>query len=293
MGDCPAEIGGKAPLVSVILPVFNGAQTIYSAVMSVLGQTFEDFELIVCNDGATDNTLEILERIKDPRLRVVSDGLQKGLAARLNEMVLLSQGAYIARMDADDLSYPTRFQKQVTFLDRHDNVDLVATRAIVFSDAGTVIGLLPYRGTHQELTRALWRGIPMPHPTWMGRRGWFLKNHYRVDEVLRAEDQELLLRASDKSTYSCLPDILLGYRQGPFHLRKTLLARRHLLAAQLGLFRQRRDYLNAIRAFVWTAAKTLVDIISALPCASGLFFLRMRAPAVPDEAVQTLRGLLI
>jgi len=292
MGNSPAEIGGKAPLVSVILPVCNGGRTIYSAVMSILNQTFTDYELIVVNDGSTDNTLTVLSRIKDARLRIVSDGMNKGLAARLNEAVVLAQGAYIARMDADDLAFPERLQKQITFLDTHADVDLVATRAIVFSEVGSVIGLLPYRGTHEALTASLWRGIPMPHPTWMGRRRWFLNNPYRSLEVLRAEDQELLLRVAGVSKYACLPDVLLGYRQGPYNVSKTLVARRHLLAAQIRIFGQRREYQNIVRAVLWTAAKVLVDFCAALPFGDTLFFMRMKTQVVPKQAVVILRGLL-
>jgi glycosyltransferase involved in cell wall biosynthesis len=292
MGHGSSAIGGKNPAVSVILPVFNGARTIVLAVDSILAQSFPDFELIVINDGSSDNTVELLRRFDDPRLKLISDDQNKGLAARLNEGTTLAKGKYIARMDADDLAFPERLQKQVTFLNDHPDIDLLATRAIVFSEARGAIGLLPFFLTHEEITRAPWRGIPMPHPTWMGRRVWFEKNPYRTPEVKRAEDQELLLRALGKSRYACLPDILLAYRQDSFELLKTLTARRHLMMAQMNIFCQQGRYMEALLSLVMTGGKVFIDLLSALPACERIFFWRRTDDNVPKETLIVLDKLL-
>ena len=108
--------------ISVIVPAYNAEKYIKEAVDSILNQTFADFECIVINDGSNDTTLSILQAYNDSRLKIISRE-NRGLVATLNEGLDIAQGEYIARMDADDISLPTRFEKQVEFLD--NNVDYV------------------------------------------------------------------------------------------------------------------------------------------------------------------------
>ena len=137
----------------------------------------------------------------------------------------------------------------------------------------------PFAPDHAALCARPWRNIPLPHPTWMGHRRWFRTHAYRLPEVRFAEDQELLLRASPTSCYACLGDVLLGYRQGPFRLRRTLVARRFLLAAQLRLFADRGQWGHAIRTVPQSIAKIGIDILAAIPGGETLFFVRMSEPA--------------
>lgn len=290
LGSC--EIGALSPKVSIILPVRNGALTIKAALSSLFAQSFTDFEVILVDDGSSDATLAIVRGVDDARLVVFSDGMQKGLAARLNEGVAKARAAYVARMDADDLAFPQRLQKQTAYLDQHPEVDLLATRAVVFGATG-VLGLLPFCATHSEITAQPWRGFPLPHPTWMGRRSWFLAHPYRTPEVRRAEDQELLLRSYETSHFACLPDILLGYRQGAFSLRKTLVARIDLLKCQGVFFWRRRQYKFMLFSVLLTAAKLGVDCLAALPFCDRLFFQRMKSDPVPTETTETLDAIRI
>ena len=108
--------------VSVVLSAYNAEKYIKEAVDSILMQTFTDFEFIIINDGSMDNTLSILQSYNDKRLNIISRE-NKGIVASSNEGLDIAKGKYIARMDADDISLPTRFEKQVEFLD--DNVDYV------------------------------------------------------------------------------------------------------------------------------------------------------------------------
>lgn len=279
------------PAISILLPARNAARTLYPALRSVLQQSFGDFEILLLDDGSTDNTSAIAMDCSDARVRVLSDGRALGLAARLNQGIDVARGRYLARMDADDVSFPERLALQVAFLDAHPEVDLLGCRAIVFRDDGHIIGLLPFAGTHEALCARPWRGIPLPHPGWMGRREWFVRHRYCSPEVLRAEDQELLLRAAPSSRYACLDEVLLGYRQGRFGLRRTLLARRSLLAAQCSLFRARRQWGNLAKACGLTAVKLVVDGCAALPGGEALFFRRMSAPP-PATAIATLHACL-
>jgi glycosyltransferase involved in cell wall biosynthesis len=265
----------KNPVVTVLLPCCNGGDTLSAAMSSVLSQTFSDFEIIFLNDGSTDDSVGIALSFHDPRIRIAGGPERCGLPTRLNQGVALARGQFIARMDADDVSFPTRFEKQVNYLQANPKVDLLGCRAVVFRGSGEPIGLLPFALTHESLCAQLWRNIPLPHPSWMGRRTWFERHPYRLPEVLRAEDQELLLRACKDSRYACMDEILLGYRQGEYRLRRTLIARWALLSAQLGLFTKWQDWRSAVLALASTAAKVLVDGLSALPGLNKLFFFRM------------------
>lgn len=279
------------PTVSILLPAWNAERTLGVALCSLLSQTYSDFEVLLLDDGSSDGTVAVAQAFADPRVRVVCDGRRLGLARRLNMGIELAHGRYLARMDADDVSFPERLARQVAFLDVNPQIDLVGCRAVAFRSDGEILGMLPFAGTHEAMCARPWRGIPLPHPGWMGRREWFARFRYGLPEVMRAEDQELLLRSHKESRFACLDEVLLGYRQGYFDLRKTLLARRSLLAAQLRYFVREREIGYAAGALALTAARVAVDLVAALPRADKLYFVRM-SECAPTEAVRTLRHSL-
>lgn len=279
------------PLISVIMPVFNGEKYLHEAIKSILSQTFDDYEFLIINDGSIDNTRNIIESYRDDRIRIIDNEINQGLASSLNKGIGLSRGVYIARMDADDVSFPERFKRQIEFLQLHPEIDLLGCRAVVFRSVVDIVGLLPFYPSHQAICARPWRGISLPHPTWMGRANWFRHYQYRFPEVLRAEDQELLLRAYPDSCFACLDEVLLGYRQGSFNLTKTLLARRTLLQAQIRLFVGRRQWVDLFLAIIASCFKVGVDLIAALPACNKVFFLRMAEPA-PISVIDKLKRIL-
>jgi glycosyltransferase involved in cell wall biosynthesis len=220
------------PVVSVVLPVRDGASTIACAIESIRAQTLAEWELLLIDDGSEDATVAIAESFVDARIRLVKDGQKLGIAARLNQGIDLTRGRYLARMDADDVAYPERLAIQVAFLDGNPDIDLVATKALLFRGEGEVIGLFPFRGTHEEICDRPWNGFYLPHPTWMGRIGWFRRFRYGVPEVARAEDQDLLLRAFDSSRFASIGEVLMGYRIAPTTLVKLLAVRFALARTQ-------------------------------------------------------------
>jgi len=274
------------PIVSVVLPVHNGAQYVAMAIESILAQTLREFELIIVDDGSTDDTPSILGRYTDPRIRRFAQA-NRGLAATLNAAIDLARGRYLARQDADDVSFPERLARQLAFLEEHADVDLLGTRAVIFRNQGEPVSMFPYRGTHDEICARPWNGFYLPHPTWMGRIEWFRRFRYRMPEVVRAEDQDLLLRSFGSSTFACLPDILIGYRAEATPLRQLVRARLNLARAQftvnLGAGRPGYAVLGAV-AFL---AKALFDAASY--AMGGSTTLRYRSGVIPASVASRWR----
>ena len=283
--DCPRSDGPimSAPIVSIVLPVYNGGTVLATALASIHRQTFREWEQILIDDGSTDGCMAGF-RSSDSRVRVVQDGSNLGVAARLNQGIDLARGKYLARMDHDDIAYPGRIEAQVKFLEERLDVDLVATRALLFRDDGSAIGLFPFRQTHAEICARPWQGFYLPHPTWMGKIEWFRRHRYRIPEILRAEDQELLLRTYRASRFACLPEVLLGYRQTELSLRKVLTARFHLARAQwsvnFGLGRPGHAVLGSLTYALKALADTAIGVLGAQH-----IFIGRQAQDAPQEEI--------
>jgi glycosyltransferase involved in cell wall biosynthesis len=278
------------PEVSVLLPVRDGARTLALAMLSVLEQSFSDFELLVLDDGSVDASPDIALGFGDARVRLLRDGVKQCLAARLNQGIDAARGRYIARMDADDVCFPDRFMRQVERLDAESSLDLVACRVLDFDKCGSATGLRPYRLSHEELCARPWNGFYMVHPSWMGRADWFRRHRYRTPELLRSQDQELLLRAYPDSRYAVLEEILMGYRMGPTALRNVYSQRRCLLAAQIGLFARRGQWGNLLLTTLATGLKLPRDLIFATT--AGRRWRDRRGGEVPLEIAKAWAQLL-
>lgn len=268
------DVTANEPLVTVGLPMYNAARTIGVAVASLLWQTYRNLDVLLIDDGSRDDTVAIVSAIRDDRVRVVRNERNMGLAWTLNRAIDLARGPLLARMDADDVAYPERFARQVTFLLRAPDVDLLATRAIAFRNDGEARGLLPFRADHAAICARPWATLPMPHPTWMGRLDWFRRYRYRIPEVVRAEDHDLLLRSYSRSRFACLPDVLLGYRQDGYSLARQMRARRHLAFAQLRNHLAARRPACALLGVAYQGAKAAADVAAAVPGLSALYYTR-------------------
>jgi glycosyltransferase involved in cell wall biosynthesis len=272
------------PVVSVGMSMRNAARTLELSLRSILRQSFIDWELILIDDGSTDDSIAIAKRVPDSRIRLIADGAWYGLPARLNQAVALSTGRYFARMDADDIAFPERLARQVAYLETHQDVDLVGSGAIAFGEDGIAIGVFPRAVSHQEIVAQPWVGFPLPHPTWMGRREWFVKWRYR-EQAVRCEDQDLLLRSHCQSRFACLPEVLLGYRQPAVSARNVWLGRRHLIQAvwEYGI-RHRRPIL-ALRG-VLSHAYRAATVLAALGLGQGDSVLKRRFQPASEGELQ-------
>jgi glycosyltransferase involved in cell wall biosynthesis len=117
----------SAPLVSVVMPVYNGEKYLKTALDSILAQTFVDFELIIVNDGSNDGTPEILKNYSDPRVTIINNAFNIGIPKSLNKALKIIRGEYFCRQDADDFSLPERLERQVAFLKKHDSMGAVGS----------------------------------------------------------------------------------------------------------------------------------------------------------------------
>lgn len=247
------------PRLSVAMPVYNGGADLRLAVASVLAQSFGDWELLLIDDGSTDGAIEAL-RLEDSRVRVIRDGGNRGLAARLNQAIGLARGELLVRMDADDISHPERFARQVAFLDAHPEVDLLGTAAVVIDADGRVTGRFPFAATHAEICAQPWRGFHLAHPTWMGRTAWFRTHRYAEPAPYYCEDQELLLRTHATSGFAGLPDALFAYRvRGRLPWKKLFRARIALFRVQAEHFLRRGRIDGLILAWAATKLRVAMD----------------------------------
>jgi len=250
------------PLVTVAMPVYNAGMYLRLAVLSIVRQTFTDWELLIIDDGSTDNALQTIAGINDARIRILTDGKNKGLAARLNECIDLARGRYLARMDQDDVSYPARFARQIEALENDSKLDLVAARAITINENNSAARLFPYALHHDEICARPWIGFHFPHPVWLGRIEWFRKYRYAVPGPYFCEDQELLLRSYRASRFATVDEVLFAYRvRGKINQGKLAKTRQTVLSIQLRHFSSRNQWhfvLLAVMAFV---AKSGSDLL--------------------------------
>ena len=251
------------PKVTIGLSIFNGASTLQIAIKSILFQTYKHWELLLIDDGSSDNSLDIAREFSDPRIHVISDGKNKGYSFRLNMLVDAAQGKYFARMDQDDICFPERIKKQVEYLEKYPEVDLLATSILVFKGNGEAIGCLPVNSKHDEICKHPWSGFYMPHPTWMGRIEWFRKYRY-MSFADGAEDQHLLCRTYNSSHFSCLNEPFLAYREGLKPLNKTIRARIIFIRACLCEFASQRRYDMMVAVTIVSLLKMIADVFNLL-----------------------------
>jgi glycosyltransferase involved in cell wall biosynthesis len=220
------------PLVSIVMPVLNPHREHFPlAVESMLGQTLNDFELLIVEDPPDSSTGvragALLPNPDDPRLRIVSNKERTGLLQQLNQGVAASRAPWIARMDADDIAQPQRLEKQLAFLDQADDLDVLGCQLRLIDSVGKPLGFRRYPTDHAGIVSAMRRYNPLPHPGVVMRRQPVVDvGGYTADG--HAQDYDLWCRlAASGCRFANHPEVLLDYRlhQGATkarHLRNTL-----------------------------------------------------------------------
>ncbi|MCU1228668.1 MAG: glycosyltransferase [Acidobacteria bacterium] len=204
-----------APRVSVVLPVWNGERFLVRAIESVLAQTFTSLELLVIDDGSTDETAAIARGFaaRDARVVVVTRE-HGGVAQALNAGIAAARGQYIARMDADDVSFPSRLQRQIEFLDARPDCVAVGTAVEIIDEIGEHVGTKTFAETHDEIESELIGGTSaIAHPTVLARRDALVAvGGYELDRY-PSEDYDLWIRLVEKGQLANLREPLLAYRR--------------------------------------------------------------------------------
>lgn len=213
-------------LVCVGIPFYNAEKYLDYAIRSVLNQTYTDWKMILIDDGSTDLSLLLARKyINDSRINVISDGQNRGLVYRLNELIKLSNCKYFVRMDADDIMHPQRLEKQFQYLEEHPEIDVIGSWAYSIDTENRVVGLLENK-IEPMYVEDIFMHTCFIHPSIMGKKSWFEMNSYDP-KFVRVEDMELWCRTIENSVFYNLSEPLLYYREvGLPYLSKYLLSMR-------------------------------------------------------------------
>ena len=217
------------PLVSILLSVHDGADTVGTAIESILEQTFEDWELIAVDDGSTDSTKEVLARYADDHRVVPISIPHGGLAHALNVGRSRASGPLLARMDADDRCLPLRLEKQVDFLRAHPRVGVLGAAAIAKRADGSSFTMIR-PADHEDLVARIRYENPFIHPTVVIRRD-LLESVGGYDETLRrSQDRDLWLRLHRVTQFANLESPLLHYNFRPTITLQSIVYGAYVLA---------------------------------------------------------------
>jgi hypothetical protein len=232
----------STPAISVLMPVYNAGRFLAPALESVLAQTFPDFELIAIDDGSSDGSAEVLAEFaaRDRRLRVFTQKNQ-GIVTTLNRAIELARATLVARMDADDLSRPDRFAKQVAYLSQHPEVAAVSGAMDYIDEGGTYLRTAFFPTAPATIAKELLHRNCVCHAPVMVRTAVLrVVGGYRKI-VQYAEDYDLFLRISEVAQIANLPDVLYSVRLHPVTISTQHMVEQELAAlAARGAARLRR-----------------------------------------------------
>ncbi len=213
------------PLVSVVMPVFNAEAYILESVNSMLNQSYIHLELIIVDDACTDSTMEKIQMIKDDRIVILRQTNNSGLASCLNQAIRYAHGAFLARMDADDISLPDRIEQQLLAMEREPTVAVLGTGMQYFG-ASTYKNYFP--PSHELCKSKLLFNVCCGHSSILMKREVFEKNENFYNAALEqySEDYDLFVRLIGQYRFMNLQKLLVRYRTYPPSLKKYAEDRR-------------------------------------------------------------------
>ena len=208
------------PEVSIVMAVHKGMPYLAEALESILKQSWQDIEFLVIDDASSDGSLTILEQIDDVRLRLIKNKRRQGLAKSLNIGIAASDGKFIARMDADDVSMPKRIEKQYAFMLKNPDIDICGTWAKTIGEPPHQ--LWQYPAADVQIKAELIFASVLVHSSVMMRKASIIKHDIRYDENLAAaQDYELWARLMDNVSFANIGEVLLDYRLHPRQVGRT------------------------------------------------------------------------
>lgn len=236
------------PIVSVLMSVYNARDAeLRQSIESILNQTFKDFEFIIINDGSTNDTKEVILSYNDDRIKYIENEVNLKIIKSLNNGLKLCRGKYIARLDADDYSAPTRLEKQVKYMDEHPNVGGLGT-FFKRLHTGEEIELPTELNDIKLLTRYV-RGC-ISNPSGMIRKSVLLDNNLQYDEnCLHAEDFKLWADMSYCCDLAVIPEVLTFIRSHEDGVSRTNAAWQNKIVNVVLLDNIIRDFTDGNKYF--------------------------------------------
>lgn len=275
------------PFVTIGIPVFNVGRFIGMTLKSVLNQSYTNFELIITDDGSTDNTVEVIRSFDDPRIKLIVDGENHGISYRLNQQIDLAKGKYFVRMDGDDLMFPDRVEKQVRYLEEHPDVDVVGAGAVIIDDDNKIIGLRQSSITAKKPEDII-NNTPFIHPSVCGKIDFFRK--YRYDERLNGvEDNDLWLRGFNSCKYAMINQSLIFYRD-PLKFKLRTYVKRKWKGCKKVILRWKLfdDKNPAIEYFIFAFIKSLTALTLCALNKDNLFIAKRNSKVMGCEYYQKI-----
>lgn len=221
--------------LSVVMPVFNAELFIKEAIDSILNQTFVNFEFIIVNDGSTDNSLDIIKTYHDERIILINQNNQ-GLSKSLNNGIAIAKGKYIARMDADDISLPTRFEKQLKFLNENKNCILLGSNIYIIDVKGNILDETNLLLKNSELKKML-PNINFMHSSIIFlKSSFYLAGQYPLKIPKYFEDKILWNKMANYGEIANLEEKLVKYRLNPgsiFNLSNNQIQKLKVISNQI------------------------------------------------------------
>jgi glycosyltransferase involved in cell wall biosynthesis len=208
--DTTTEI--KEPLVSILMLTYNRANYISEAISSVLAQTYQNWQLIIIDDGSTDNTAELLSKYTDPRIVYIKDTVNKGLLVRRRESLTKATGVYVAILDSDDIwIHKEKLAKQVAILESEPQCAVVGSFIHIINETGSTLATNSYQTTDQEIRKHILVRNQFANSSVLMRKTLLDQTEgYRKFDM--AEDFELFLQLGLVGTMANIPEYLIAYR---------------------------------------------------------------------------------
>ena len=212
-------------MISVVMSVYNAEKYLKEAIDSILNQTYQDFEFIIVNDCSKDSSWAILKEFGDnnKRIKLINNTENLGLTKNLNRALAIAKGAYIARMDADDISELNRFERQIKYFNENKDVDILGTFSKDINEFGEVIRTRTTPITHQDILKMLPKFSPIAHPTVMFKKQSLEPLGFYNIKYRTSQDLEMWLRAAGAGLkFHNIPEYLFKYRMDSDYVsRKT------------------------------------------------------------------------
>jgi len=240
------------PAVSVVMSVYNGAEHLRPALEGIFNQSVKNFEFIIIDDGSKDESVRIIRSYRDPRVRIIRQR-NHGLVFSLNKGLTLARAEFIARQDADDISLPTRFKKELALISSDQAIGVVGTYFTYIDEKTEKPGItITFPTKSIDVKRSMYFTNPFGHGTTMIRKAVFGNVEHYTNEYGPTEDMELWQRIGDKWEFGIVPESLYLYRINPNSISHTKSEIQHKFSAQL-LARQ------WAKPFIFKPAKTIIS----------------------------------